>query len=365
VRVAAVDSLLVRVPLRRPVLLSRQTFTAREFNVVLVRTDEGVEGVGYARGGEVVRAAVEAEIAPRLVGRDAFATETLWAELQDAAAIVGRSGAFMRAQSAVDIALWDAKAKALGLPLFRLLGGERTRVPAYVSGGYYRDGQSADDLAQEMAGYVERGFRAVKIRVGRLSPREDAARAAAVRAAIGDDVDLMVDANQGYATAADALAAGRRFEQLGVRWLEEPVRAEDRAGCAEVAAALDMAVAAGESEYGRHAFRDLIASRAADVLQPDATVVGGVSEWLKVAALAGAHGLPLAPHYFTEVHAHLVAATPGAICVEYFFPDADIISFDELLDEPLAPRDGFVELPERPGVGLDLRPGALERYRAA
>jgi D-arabinonate dehydratase len=364
-RIAAVESLLVRVPLRRPVLLSRQTFTAREFNVVRVRTDEGLVGVGYARGGEVVRAAAEVEVAPRLAGRDPFATETLWAELHEAASIVGRAGAFMRALSAVDIALWDVKAKALGLPLFRLLGGEDGRVPAYVSGGYYRDGQTLDDLARELAGYVERGFRAVKIRVARLPLREDVERVAAVRRAIGDDVELMVDANQGYATAAEATAAGRRFEQLGVRWLEEPVRAEDRAGSANVAASLDMAVATGETEYGRFAFRDLIAARAADILQPDATVVGGVSEWLKAAALASAHGLPVAPHYFTEVHAHLVAATPNAITVEYFFPDADIISFDELLAEPLAPRDGWIELPERPGVGLDLRPDALERYRAA
>jgi D-arabinonate dehydratase len=364
-KVAAVESLLVRVPLRRPVLLSRQTFTAREFNVVRVRTDEGLVGIGYARGGEVVRAAAEVEIAPRLVGRDPLATETLWAELHESASIVGRAGAFMRALSAVDIALWDVKAKAVGLPLFRLLGGEVGRVPAYVSGGYYRDGQTPDDLAEEMAGYVERGFRAVKIRVARLPLRDDVERVAAVRRAIGDDVELMVDANQGYATAAEATAAGRRFEQLGVRWLEEPVRAEDRAGSAAVAAALDMAIATGETEYGRFAFRDLIAAGAADVLQPDATVVGGVSEWLKAAALAGAHGFPVAPHYFTEVHAHLVAATPHAITVEYFFPDSDIISFDELLAEPLEPRDGWIELSDRPGVGLDLRPDALERYRAA
>lgn len=364
-RIASVTSLLVRVPLRRPVLLSRQSFTAREFNVVRVHTEEGIVGVGYARGGEAVRAAAEAEIAPRMVGRDAFATETLWAELHESASIVGRAGAFMRALSAFDIALWDVKAKALGLPLFRLLGAEHGLVDAYVSGGYYRDGQTPGDLAREMAGYVERGFRAVKIRVARLPLREDVERVAAVRRAIGDDVDLMVDANQGYVTTTDALAAGRRFEELGVRWLEEPLRPEDRAGSAQLAASLDMAVATGENEYGRFAFRDLIAARAADILQPDVTVVGGISEWIKVAAITGAHGYPVAPHYFTEVHAHLVAATPHAIAVEYFCPEADIISFDQLLLEPLAPREGRIELSERPGVGLDLRADAIERYRAA
>jgi len=364
-RVATVESLLVRIPLRRPVLLSKQRFSVREFNVVRVTTDEGLVGVGYARGGEVVRFAVEHVLTGLLVGRDPLATESLWHELYAETALVGRRGAVMRGLSAVDIALWDIKAKSLELPLFRLLGGEVGRVRAYVSGGYYRDGQTVDQLVDEMVSYVERGFSAVKMRVGRLPLADDVKRVSAVRRAVGNDVELMVDANQGYASAAEAIAAGRRFEELGVRWFEEPVQPDDLGGLAQVAGVLDMAVATGETESGSWAFRDLIARQAADILQPDATVVGGVSEWLKVAALARAHNLPLAPHYFTEVHAHLVAATPRAITVEYFYPDSDIISFDELLIEPLVPDGGWIELPDRPGLGLDLLEDALQRFIAA
>lgn len=363
--VTEVESLLIRIPLHRPVLLAHQTFGAREFNVVRVRTDEGFVGIGYARGGPLVQAAVELELKPLLLQRDPLASEERWAEAYAATALVGRRGAMLRALSAVDIALWDVKAKVLGLPLFRLLGAEQTSVPAYVSGGYYREGQTLEELSAEMAGYVERGFRAVKIRVGRLDWRADLARVAAVREAIGDDVELIVDANQGYATVDDALLAARAFAEHGVRWLEEPLGPDDLDGSARVAAAGMLSVAIGEVSSTRWEFRDIIERHAADILQPDVTVVGGISEWLKVAALASAFGLPLAPHYFTEVHSHLVAATPNAITVEYFYPDADIISFDALLVEPLEPRDGRIELSERPGVGLDLREDTLAGHRVA
>lgn len=364
-RITAVESVLVSIPLRRPVLLSRQQFTTRVFNVARIHTDEGVVGIGYGRGGPLVHAALELEIGPRLTGRDPFATETLWDELMRATELVGRGGAVMRALSIADIGLWDVKTKAAGLPLWRYLGAETGRVPAYVSSGYYRDGQTDDELVRELAGCVERGFSAIKMRVGRLAPAQDAKRVATVRRALGDDIDLMVDANQGYSSAAEAIGAGKRFEQLGVRWLEEPLSPVDKPAASLVCSALDLEIASGESECGRWAFRDVVTGNTADILQPDATVVGGISEWLKVAALARTYGLPLAPHYFTEVHAQLAAATPGTITVEYFLPDSDIISFDELLEEPLAPVCGWIELSDRPGVGLDLRADTLERYRSS
>ena len=284
-KVRDVENMLVRVPLGRPVSMSTRTFTARDFNVVRLTTEDGITGVGYARGGELVRAAVEHELRPLLLGRDALATEIFWEDVWRETGLVGRQGALLRALSAVDIALWDIKAKAAGLPLFRLLGGADPSVPAYVSGGYYRDGQTEQELAYEMAGYVERGFRAVKIRVGRLKLRDDVRRVAAVRAAIGDDVDLMVDANQAYRSSAEAIAAGRAFAEQGVRWLEEPLGPEHLAATADVAAALDLPIAGGEVESTRWAFRDIIERKALDILQPDVTVVGGISEWLKVAAV--------------------------------------------------------------------------------
>jgi L-alanine-DL-glutamate epimerase-like enolase superfamily enzyme len=364
-KIREIENMLVRVPLGRPVSTSTQTFTTREFNVVRLTTEQGITGVGYARGGELVRAAVEHELRPLVVGRDALATETLWDDVWRRTGLVGRRGAVLRALSALDIALWDIKAKAAGLPLYQLLGGAVPSVPAYVSGGYYRDGETEQELAREMAGYVERGFRAVKMRVGRLPLRQDVRRVAAVRAAIGEETELMVDANQAYRSSAVAIAAGRAFADEGVSWLEEPLGLEHLAATAEVAAALDLPIAGGEVESTRWAFRDIIEQKVYDILQPDVTVVGGISEWLKVAALASTWSLALAPHYFFEVHAHLVAATPAAVCVEYFYPDSDIITFDPLLAEPLTPTNGVLRLNERPGIGLELDDTMLARLRVA
>jgi len=363
--ITGITSMIVSVPLRRPVRLARQSFGAREFNVVRVETEAGLTGVGYARGGRLVHAAVEHELGPLLLGADAAAIEQHWEAAYEQTALVGRGGAVLRALSALDIALWDIRAKAAGMPLARLLGAADLTVPAYVSGGYYRDGQTFDEVAAEMAQYVADGFRAVKIRIGGLGWREDVARVAAVRAAIGDDVELAVDANQGYRSSAEAIRIGRELEQLGVRWLEEPLRPEDAPAMAHVAHVLDLPIATGETESARWAFRDLVSRGAADVLQPDVTVVGGVSEWMKVAALASTNALPVAPHYFPEVHAHLVAAASAATTIEWFSPDADIISFDAFLEEPLTPREGTVTVPETPGVGLSLRDDALQRYRIA
>lgn len=364
-RVTSVDSLLVAVPLDRPVRLSRESFAVREFNIVRVHTDEGISGTGYARGGRLVDAAVEHALGPALLGRDPLAVEAHWEAAYERTALIGRGGAVLRGLSALDIALWDIKAKAVRLPLARLLGAEHLTVPVYVSGGYYRDGQTPHDVAAEMSGYAENGFRAVKIRIGGLPWREDIARVAAVRKALGDQVELAVDANQGYRTAAEAVRVGRELEQLGIRWFEEPLRPEDAGALADVAASLDLPVAMGETESTRWRFRDLIERRATDIVQPDVTVVGGVSEWLKVAALASASAIPVAPHYFPEVHAHLVAATTCATTIEWFSPDADIISFDVFLQDPLRPRDGAVAIPETPGVGLELRDDSVRRLRVA
>jgi D-arabinonate dehydratase len=364
-RVTGVESLIVAVPLIRPVRLSRQSFSVREFNIVRVHTDEEISGTGYARGGRLVDAAVELELAPALVGADPLATEEHWDAAYERTALVGRGGAVLRGLSALDIALWDIKAKVAGLPLARLLGAGNLTVPAYASAGYYRDGQTPAAVAAEMAAYAEDGFRAVKIRIGGLPWREDVARVAAVRAALGDGIELAVDANQGYRTSSEAIRTGRELEQLGIRWFEEPLRPEDTGGLAAVAASLDLPVAMGETEATRWRFGELIEHRAADILQPDVTVVGGVSEWLKVAALASAAGRPVAPHYFPEVHAQLVAATACATTIEWFSPEADIISFDVFLDEPLRPRDGMITIPETPGAGLELSGDAVEERRVA
>jgi len=259
--------------------------------------------------------------------------------------------------SGVELALWDLAGKARGVPVHQLLGGLcQPRARAYASLLRY---ETTAHLRQAVSSMLAVGYTAAKLH------QIDVESVAAAREVAGPDVDLMLDTNCPW-TVEDAIRIGRRLERYDLRWLEEPVwPPEDYAGLARVRRALRIPIACGENEATVFAFREIIAAGAADIVQPDVTVVGGVTEWLKAAALASAHGLPVAPHYFSEVHAHLVAATPGAIGVEYFYPDADIITFDPVLQDPLRPRDGRILLSERPGVGLDLIPEAVERLRVA
>lgn len=361
--ISAVENMIVAVPLDESLRVSGDRTVARRiFNVVRLTTETGLMGVGYAAGGQLIHSAIEHELAPSLLGADPFATEALWAAAYERTGLIGRVGAVLRALSAVDIALWDLKAKAVGLSLARLLGAaEATTVPVYATCGYYRDGRGLEDLSAEIAGYVEAGFRAVKLKFGNLEWRDDVARVAAVRRAVGDEVEIAVDANGAYRSGAHAIRVGRALEQLGVRWFEEPLGPESIGGLVEVAAALDMPIAFGEGEATRWQFRDLIDRGGFDVLQPDVTVVGGISEWIKVAALATSAGLPIAPHFFPEVHAQLAAATPGAFTIEYI--PAELGNFDRLLREPVRFRDGVVAVSETPGVGLELDDDAVAQHR--
>lgn len=364
-KITRVEPIMVDIPLRRPASISGSTFTSREYNVVKVHTDENLTGIGYVRGGLLVHRAVEESLAPLVVGADPFLIEALWERMFEKTVLIGRRGAIMRGISAIDIALWDLKGKAAGLPVYRLLGGYRDTVPAYVSAAYYQAGQTPDDVAREMAGCVERGFRAVKMRVGGAPLKEDLARVRAVRRALGDDVDLMVDANFGFNDHLLGIKAGLALQEEGVRWLEEPTLPDNLEGSAAIAAALTIPVATGECESTRWGFREIIEHRAADILQPDVTVVGGISEWIKVAALASAHGLPIAPHYFWDIHVHLVAATPAAFTVEYFERDSDLVNFDDVLLHPLKPVNGVIRLPDQPGLGMELDEAAIDRLRVA
>ena len=307
---------------------------------------------------------VEERLKDLLVGEDPFQTEWLWNRMYSAEGTLtyGRRGIAIRAISAVDIALWDLKGKALKMPVCRLLGGCRTRVPAYASGGYYEEGKTVDDLADEATAYVKQGFKAVKIKVGLLQLDEDNERVRAVREAVGADVGLMVDTNNAYRPYS-AIRAARAFEKYSIEWLEEPVSPDDLSGSARVAAAVDTPLASGELEYTRYGFRQLIDTEAVDIVQSDANVAGGVTEWIKVAALASANSVPVAPHSSQEVHVHLVAATPSALNVEFFDPSADIRKTEELFATHLKLVDGYLTVPQTPGFGVELSQKAVEKYR--
>lgn len=361
-KIAAVRSVPISIPLAVPTAFSTRLITAREFAVVRIETDEGIAGVGYAYGSSLIHNVIETSLTPLLIGQDALAVERLWERMFRDTLLLGRQGVVMRAISAVDIALWDIVGKAAGQPLYKLLGGYRDEVPAYASGGYYREGKGLRELAAEFERYVERGFRAVKMKVGG-SPKDDIERVRAVRDAIGPDVSLAVDANNAFPDAASAIRWARGVEKYDIWWFEEPVMPDNLAAGREIAAAIDIPVATGELEGNRYSFRNILEEKAADILQPDVGVVGGISEWLKVAHMAAAWDLAIAPHWFWDVHAHLVAATANSIIVEYFYLDEDVFNTDRIMKAPMVPVDGKLHLPQKPGLGIEIDDAAVERYR--
>lgn len=292
---------------------------------------------------------------PLLLGADPEFTEALWQSLWREINFFGHKGVSVFALSAIDMALWDLRGKALGRPIHRLLGGCRSAVPTYASGGLWL-GASIDELVAEARGFVASGFRAMKMRLGRPRLEEDVERVAAVRAAIGPDIALMADANQGF-TVDHAIRLGRRLEAFDLTWFEEPVPAYDLEGSARVAAALDTPIASGETEYARYGFRDMLQMKAADVLMPDLGRVGGVSEFVKVAHMAAAVDLPVSSHIYTEQSLMLVAALGNATYLEH------MPWFGSLFREKLDMREGQVIVPERPGFGFTFDPEAVERYR--
>jgi D-arabinonate dehydratase len=367
-RIREVEALAISIPLPRPVSDAVRTITHRDHLIVQIHTEEGLSGLGFTLGYDGSRAmlALIQEIyRPVLLGSDALETSRLWAEMYRQSIQAGRRGAALRAISAIDIALWDLRGKAAGLPVMELLGVHSTRLRCYATGGYYRAGQTIDDLVRETAAVAGQGFTALKLKVGALAPAEDAARVLAVRRALGDSFDILLDANGGWQSAPEAIAAMRRLEEARPYWIEEPVRADNLAAMARIAGALDTPVATGELEATRWAFAELVEQRAADILQPDVTVCGGVTEWLRIAHFAAALDVPIAPHYNWDLHTQLCAAIPNAIFIEYFVAESGVKMFDTVLEEPMRPVNGFLEPRRQPGFGISLKPAEIARYRIA
>ncbi|HKS89505.1 MAG TPA: mandelate racemase/muconate lactonizing enzyme family protein [Stellaceae bacterium] len=354
--------------------------------LVEIETDSGLTGIGEAGpGGGVTGAVIDRVLAPLLIGQDPLLVEAHWQKMFAQTRQYGRRGVVMHAISGLDIALWDIAGKAAGLPLYKLLGGARDRVEAYASGGFYQEGKGIAELAAEAAGYRARGFRGMKMKVGRnpstqthlrelignkgfaeVELAEDVARVAAVRVALGPHLNLMVDVNCAWSPAV-AIAMGRAMEPSDLYWIEEPVATDDIDGSAEVAHALAAPIAGYETENGLYGFRQLIERGAVDIVQLDLAWSGGFSEGRRIAAYAQAHHRMVAPHAFAGAvllvaSLHFCAAIPNGLVLEWDQnPNA---VRDELLTERLhLETDGTVRPPERPGLGIELDRAAIERYR--
>ena len=357
-RIAGVDLLPLAFPLERPFRAAVRRIDSTDVLLVTVRTDDGRTGYGYAFafGAPDLApiAATARALAPMLVGADAVAPERHWATLHRALALSGAGGSALAALGALDIALWDLAGRIAGLPLYRLLGGARDRIPVYGSGGSLD--LSAGELAAEASAFARAGYGAYKFKAGH-GLAEDTRRLLAVREAAGHELRLIVDGNQQW-TAKSAIRAAQAFEPAGLWWLEEPVPATDVAACAEVRAAAPMEIATGETNFGVADFNRLLASRAADIVMPNLQRVGGITGWRKVAALAEAAGIPIASHVYAEIGVHLMCAAANGLVLEV------LPWWPRLFIEPLRIEGGAAHPPEAPGLGLTPDPEVLQRHRA-
>lgn len=357
-RVARIESWLLRLPYA-PGARTRPDETV-ELVGVFAETSDGVRGMGFSYslcgGGAAIRSLLDECVSPRVLGRSladraVFADEIRW-DLR-------RLGPGMPALALapVDIALWDAAARSSGTPLHRMLGARRDRVPLFAS-GRYSPALAVEQLVENALADVARGFTAVKLRVGGRPVEADLARVRAVRDALGPGVRLLVDAAE-LLTLDEARRLGAGLAELDVTCLEEPLPSEDLAGYRALQAALPYAVALGEHLTSRRQFLDVLEAQAADVLNPDVAIVGGITEFLRVAEVAAAAGRTISPHLVCDLHVPLAAAVPNLRDVEEF-------PFTESLwREPVEIRDGFALVPDRPGHGLDFDPAAFDYHRVA
>ncbi|MCY7401471.1 MAG: mandelate racemase/muconate lactonizing enzyme family protein [Nocardioides sp.] len=373
--ITSMEAIAVRVPVKRPTRIATRVLDKRDYVFVRVRRDgTDAEGIGYVyagtSGGSIVTEAITAMLAPLLTGRAADDIVGAWDAMYQETLLHGRRGAVVRAISAVDIALWDLAAKKAGVPLAVMLGGGLAPVPAYASGGYYvpEAGSWTDAVTAEIAGNVAFGFTDHKIKVGGLSVAEDAERVAAAIGAMDGVGRLALDANNAYRSDTEARVALRAFERAagdhGLWWFEEPLSPDDLAGHARLRAHSDTPIATGEIAASRWEFRDLINAGSADILQPDAGVLGGVTEYLRVAAAASTFGLPVAPHWHANLHAHLAGGTSNTLVVEHFDLEKDIYNVEALLEPAtrMQVKDGHVIVPDRPGIGITLAERVSTRF---
>ncbi|HHV78555.1 MAG TPA: mandelate racemase/muconate lactonizing enzyme family protein [Firmicutes bacterium] len=365
-KISDVRVVTVRIPLKVPKRFATRTVSYRDYTIATVFTDEGLVGWGYCWGTLLVSIAIEELLREVLIGEDPFAINRLWNKMYKAMAVWDRRGISSRAIAAIDIALWDLLGRACGMPIYRLLGGFRDKVPAYYSGGYYPVNCSTDAellgyLEKEFSTYVQKGFKAFKMKVGGVSLSLDLKRIELARKIIGDEADLMIDANNVW-DPDTAIAIARQLEKYRIRWLEEPVAIDDLVGCARVAANVPMPVAIGENHFTRWDFREIVDRKAASILQGDPTLMGGITEWLNLAGVAATYGLILAPHWTHDLNVQVGAARPEVLYIEYFELESDVFNFQRLLKNPVKASDGFVRPPDGPGHGLELDEDAVKHY---
>ena len=367
----------VSAPIERPFTSSRGwLYKTRGSCIVEIETNDGLVGWGECYGPALVaKSYIDTQFSSRLIGRDPFDVEVIWEDLYNRMKDYGSSGMVISAMSGIDIALWDIIGKESRKPIHKLIGGcFRSEVQCYATGLYFIDmDRLVEEAVEEACGYADEGFPAIKMKIGLGDIRLDIRRVEAVRKSIPDNIRLMVDANHCY-SVAQAIRIGRELEQLNIEWFEEPISPEDLDGYTEVSRALDIAIAGGENEFTRWGFRDIVARKAMDIIQPDVCAAGGISECRKIAALALAHGVECVPHAWGSVIGlaatlHFLAALPDQ--PPSFKPMPPLLEFEQcenpfrdlLSREPITHRSGLVQIPTGDGLGIEIDRHILERFR--
>jgi L-alanine-DL-glutamate epimerase-like enolase superfamily enzyme len=338
-----------------------QAFVSQETPIVTITDSDGATGTGYSytigTGGSSVMRLLADHLAPRIVGRDADTIEAIWRELEFAthATTIGAITAI--ALAAIDVALWDLRARKQGLPLWKLAGGAKEKCPLYTTEGGWLHIE-APALVEDALAAKARGFTGSKIKIGRPHVSEDVDRLAAVRKAVGDGYEIMTDANQGF-TLDEAIRRADRLRELDLAWIEEPLAADDIDGHVRLNGRSSTPIAVGESLYSIRHFREYMARGGCSIVQVDVGRIGGITPWLKVAHAAEAFDMPVCPHFLMELHVSLVCAVPNGKYVEY------IPQLDELTGAKMTIRDGYAHAPDVPGIGIDWDWDAVRRMSVA
>lgn len=387
--VTKVEAMVLRYQYEKGIADAQNFFSARSAVIVQVHTACGITGIGESAsfGGpaETTKYIIEHELAPIVIGEDASSVSRIWQKMFDRTRQHGRSGVIMAAMSGIDIALWDVVGKHADLPVYKLFGGYTDKVVPYASSGFYSPGKTASDTAEECRSYFKRGFKYAKIKIGRnpemlLTPLHNMAYAEECQYSVEEDLArveaccnvakeygarIMVDANNTLTTYS-AIQIGKKLEELNVFWFEEPVHVDNINGSAEVADALSMPVSGYESEIGAYRFRELIDRKAVDIVQPDVIWSGGFTECNRIANYAAMHNLPCNPHVFSSgislaANLQFLASLSNGGLLEMdqnYYPLRD----DLLTQKIDIAEDGFVYVPQGPGLGVELNPDTVAKY---
>ncbi len=362
-KISRVETFVLQKKVESPVADSLHVYDVGGQLVTRVYTQEGVVGEAHTYFGRIgsgmvtVKLIIDTVLAPLIIGKDPNFLRELRKEMYVATEYYGTVGVANFAIAAIDNALWDIRGKAAGLPVAHLIGARRSSIPAYAMVGWYYQG-GLHEFVRQCTAAAEEGFRAVKLKVGRDPLQEDIKRITAIRSELGEDFRIMVDANCAF-DEAEALRRGRAYEQLGVFWFEEPIQPYERDAHARLCAQLDIAIAIGENYYTRHQFYDVIKAGCADVIQPDNRRAGGVTEWLDIGAVCDVTGIRLASHGGGPGNINVLCALESAIYIE----SGSLKSEEHFYKTPMVMKDGELLIPNVPGMGCDIDPEYIKKYR--